>query len=692
MTNDRAARLALKKRLGRTWAAFFERHGNFTDIQLAAIPVLMDGNNAMLCAPTASGKTVAVIVPLVERYCLPGVDDLTILYLTPTRALVNDLLGRLTLPLESLDISLASKTHDLNTFNPKRPSHVLITTPESFDSLLTSQAQVFANLRAVVIDELHLFDRTARGDHLRALLRRLRQIRQYAATHGDSTNEEVQHIALSATLPHPQQTVTRYFDQAQVIHAEGSRTLQMELLPITEDSAAELLNYLGTFRSRNWHKALVFCNSRLEAESYATAVRQKSPFGDAVYVHYSNIAPQRRLEIEARFATDEVALCFATNTLELGIDVGNINVVILLGPPGSSQSFAQRIGRGNRRQRIQHVACFYKTPLERLTFETFNNAELEFVPGLAGDFRLSVAVQQIFSLIKQSPSGGVRLSSLSQLFDRLISTAELEMILGHLQQLGYLKIGRPGEWKPDAHLNTLFDQQASDYCELSIYGNIQSNSTRPLEIRDQYTHEIVASVTQQWLHNPVLTLEGRAINVEWADGEAIWVSAYRGEDIADKLRYRGSKKHLSFELAQSLPLQLDLEAYKTPLVQTADGWLWFHWLGDLYGHALLQLLQGRISAKRTKSPGLCLFLTDNPRTIAWPTWTVAQVRRFVEDNYNKLEPMLDLGAFHHFLPAQLRQQVVVKQFDVPKFVDVVNRLQPLPAPDDLVATLSGLVS
>ena len=103
MSDDRAVRLAIKKQLGRTWAAFFEQHGNFTPAQLAAIPVLLDGHNAMICAPTASGKTEAVIVPLIERHCLPGVDTLTILYLTPTRALVNDLLGRLSLPLETLD-------------------------------------------------------------------------------------------------------------------------------------------------------------------------------------------------------------------------------------------------------------------------------------------------------------------------------------------------------------------------------------------------------------------------------------------------------------------------------------------------------------------------------------------------------------------------------------------------------------
>src|SRR5215211_6377469 len=96
MNSDLDIRLALKDRLPRTWLPFFERHGNFTPAQLAAIPLLLDGQNVMLCAATASGKTEAAIAPLIEHLCPPQRGrGLRILYLTPTLALVGDLAGRL---------------------------------------------------------------------------------------------------------------------------------------------------------------------------------------------------------------------------------------------------------------------------------------------------------------------------------------------------------------------------------------------------------------------------------------------------------------------------------------------------------------------------------------------------------------------------------------------------------------------
>src|SRR3954471_11055813 len=104
---DLAARLALQERLPRPWPAFFERHGNFTAVQLATIPPLLDGHNVIVCAPTASGKTEAAMPPLGERHCLHGRGGLSILYLTPTRALVNDLFARLAPPLQLLRVSLS---------------------------------------------------------------------------------------------------------------------------------------------------------------------------------------------------------------------------------------------------------------------------------------------------------------------------------------------------------------------------------------------------------------------------------------------------------------------------------------------------------------------------------------------------------------------------------------------------------
>ena len=146
MVDTSTAPRALKERLPRAWPAFFERHGSFTAAQLAAMPLLLNGENVLLGAPTASGKTEAVVAPLVERHLQPGHprSGVAVLYLAPTRALVNGLLARLTAPLETLGIRVAVKTGDTNTVRGRQPADLLLTTPESFDSLLAAQARLFA--------------------------------------------------------------------------------------------------------------------------------------------------------------------------------------------------------------------------------------------------------------------------------------------------------------------------------------------------------------------------------------------------------------------------------------------------------------------------------------------------------------------------------------------------------------------
>ncbi len=688
--NDLAARQALRQRLPRTWPAFFARHGNFTAVQMAAMPVLLDGASMVVCAPTASGKTEAVIAPLIERHCVPGSPCPVILYLTPTKALVSDLAGRLGLPLENLRLTLGVKTRDVMTFRPAHPPDVLITTPESTDSLLTTHAPLLANLRAIVIDELHLFDGTPRGDQLRVLLNRIRQIRRYAAKRGDAPDAAIQYAALSATLAQPEQVAARYFDAGQVIQVEGRRAIEAELLPLTADSADELLAFLASFRARGWRKGLVFCNSRAEVEAYAAAVRDRSPFGGAVYVHYSNIDSKRRQEIEHEFAAAQAALCFASSTLELGIDIGDIDVVVLIGPPGNSGSFAQRIGRGNRRRRAMRVACFYRTPLEHLLFtalaaDPYPNSEMVESP-----FRPAVAVQQIFSLVKQSPTGAIRLAALAELFRGMLDLGELSLIVGQLQDLEYLTPGRPGEWRAGSRLNRLVDEQASRYSARSIYSNIQTTAGRQVEIRNQYSHQTLARVDAQWLDRPVLTLEGRPVDVEWDDGEALWVTTSQQPGVTAHLRYRSARQVLSVALAQRLPLQLGLPPGTAPFVETPVGWLWFHWLGDLYGQALYDLLRPHMPVHPTAFPGLCVLLPDEPR--APPDLAEAQVAQHIQDSYRRFEPFMSLGTYHHLLPVSLRQRTVVEQFNIRRFLQALADLVPLRAPETLALDLQTLLS
>ncbi len=693
-----AARLALKQRLPRTWPAFFERHGNFTAAQAATIPAVLDGQNVIVCAATASGKTEAVMAPLIERYCPPAMRDTPssgprILYLTPTRALAGDLAARLAHPLQALGISLGVKTHDLSTFRAARPPDVLVTTPESADSLLTSNAKLLASLCAVVIDEVHLFDGTPRGDQVRVLLNRMRRIRDYALEQGDAQDQDVHYAALSATVAHPAAVAARYFDGARVIYVPGERKIEVESLALSPDSSDELTAYLRTFQAKGWRKALAFCNSRAEVEAYAAAVRAGSPFGHAVYVHYSNIEAKRRREIEQQFAQAGAAICFATNTLELGIDIGDIDVVILIGPPGSPGSFVQRIGRGNRRSRavqaVARVACFYRTPLEQLIFNTLSHAQGIAPYDPPSTFRPGVAIQQIFSLLKQSPTAGVRLAELSSLFEGMLSAADLEGIVGQLQKLRYLKVGRPGEWRPAERLNKLFDEQMSAQCARSIYSNVQSSAAQLIDIRDQHTREIIARVDPQFLDRPVVTVEGRPISVEWWDGEALWVTSYQGRDVPERLSYRSTRQLLSYELARLLPLQFGLSLGAAPFVAAPDGWYWFHWLGDLYGRAALDLLRYHARAKETEQVGLCLQLPDELRSP--PAWMETEVIRYLEDNYRKLEPMLALGPYHDLLPGYLRRRAVVEQFGVANFLAAVAALRPRSAAEALAGALGELL-
>ena len=180
--------LALKARLPRTWTPFFARHGNLTPVQQQAIPSILDGKNTLVMAATATGKTEAVIAPLLERYCLGPIRQpkrtlppsrLRILYICPTRALVRDLYERLRVPFAALELSLVMKSGDTGPVSTKRPPTVLITTPESTDSLLTRAPRLLTQLEAVVLDEIHLFDGGPRGDHLRCLLRRIEIVQEY---------------------------------------------------------------------------------------------------------------------------------------------------------------------------------------------------------------------------------------------------------------------------------------------------------------------------------------------------------------------------------------------------------------------------------------------------------------------------------------------------------------------------------
>ncbi len=670
---DRTPALTLKARLERTWPVFFATHGNFTTIQLAAIPYTLDGQNVVLCAGTASGKTEAALAPLIERHAPPNGSGLRILYIVPTRALINDLVSRLAHKLERLRLSYSVKSRDLDTFNPKRPAAVLFATPEAIDSLLASNARSLAEVRAIVLDELHLLDGMPRGDQLRIVLNRVRAVREYAERVGDVPKSTIQYAALSATFADPGSVAARYFPNPKVVSIPGTRPINAEMVELAPDDADALIDYLATFRQRGWRRVLAFCNSRAEVEQYAQAVRGRSPFGDTVFVHYSNLDAHRRRAIEQQFAQAGAALCFASSTLELGIDIGDLDTVLLIGPPGTFQSFVQRIGRASRRMAAVQTVLFYRTEIERLTFEALLQGAMDGrLEAGNSAFRPSVAIQQLFSLIKQNPTAAVRLSELTRLFDQMLLSSDLELILGRLEEQDYLRPKRAGEWGAGTRLNKLYDMQSALYVPQSIYSNIQPLSGPPIRVRDQHTQQVIAAVDSAWLSMPGYTLEGRAMQAEWFDGESLWVSAISESESRPRPIYRSARQLLSLEVAQQIKrLSAEGESYAA-LVQIEEGWRYYHGLGDLYGLMWLELLKGYLPVAQTETPGLTIHFGMKPGVL--PTFSIQHVTRILEQSRSKWETLLPLGVYHRLLPAPLRIRAVIEQFNIPRFLDAVNDL------------------
>jgi ATP-dependent helicase Lhr and Lhr-like helicase len=686
-------RLLLKARLPRTWPLFFARHGQFTEVQQRAIPPILEGQDTLVIAPTASGKTEAVIAPLLERHCCghQGGDELRVLYICPTRALVRDLYERLAPPLQALHVRLSMKSGDTGPVSKSNPPTVLLTTPESTDSLLTRVPAMFASLRAVVLDEVHLFDRSPRGDHLRCLLARIERIRDYArqqeaiAAPGQSS---LQRVALSATVGDPAEIATRYLPGAVVVQLEGGRELVAHIIPVR--GLADVAVALG---ARGARKMLLFCNTRQEVEQVASYLRARLPYEAAIYAHYSNLDPQLRREVEEGFALSSVAVCVSSSTLELGIDIGSIDEVALLGAPLTATSFLQRAGRGGRRGTESHVLCLPRTARDEMYF----NALLDLISGAtwaasvprpAYSFRLSVLAQQVFSLLKQSPTGAIRLADLRRIAPEEIEDGVLRAVLGHLSATGYLRAGRPGEWRPGPELDELLDRE-------EIYSNIGSEQLGATVV-DAYSGRSLAKTPRPHRRGETLLMGGRPVEVAWSSGNTFGVQRGQRDEVEEQLRFPAAPFAVPLELGQAVAAHLGLEQGQLPCLLDPEGAWLFHFWGEVYGELLAAVLQAHYPADAQGDAmpihpwnEHCLWLPHALRQL--PVWDHALAVQELRKLADRVEPYLEPGRFQAQLPRDLAREMIMQQCDLPFFAMLYHHAHVTPAPPALVERLQMLL-
>lgn len=488
----------IRHRLKYTWQSFFGSYGSLTEVQLKTIPVILKGHNVVVSAPTATGKTEAVVAPVAELHREQEWPYLAVVYVAPTRALVNDLFERLEGQLSELYLTCVMKHGDKPVL-PNKNINWLITTPESLDSLICRRPELFRHLRAVIVDEIHVIDGTYRGDQMRILLPRLAQL---------ADTDKLSIHLLSATLPDPEAVARRYMRDFRIISVGNPRPIKSHLCQ-TDDEI------LTIAKERNWRKLLYFCNSRRCVEETSERLRKLwRPY--PVVAHHGSLERHQRHEAEEVMRHSQAAVCVATSTLEIGVDIGNIDLVVLAEPPWSLEALLQRIGRGSRRSGIIQAAALYRTQDE------FNMLQAMFDAARSGTFLtvsyepdMSVIVQQALSLLYQNRAG-IPIQSLVELLGILGKKNDVISILNYLALKGYCQTF-------DRSIHPL-----SDLLDLAETGEIHSN------IPDSSEYQVVDSASGRMIgrirgsFDKVFLLAGRSWKVIKVEGNRIDVRTHTG--------------------------------------------------------------------------------------------------------------------------------------------------------------------
>jgi ATP-dependent Lhr-like helicase len=349
---------------------FAETFAAPTPVQSAAWNVIRSGHDALIAAPTGSGKTLAAFLcaidDLVEQSRLqPLQDGVQVLYVSPLKALSNDIERNLQEPLEGIDRRLAEgagassgvrtavRTGDTTPGERekmrRRPPQILVTTPESLYLLLTADSGrgILAGVRTVIVDEIHAVAGSKRGSHLALSLARLDAVTRAA------TGSVPRRVGLSATQK-PIGVIADFLTggrPCEIVDTghQRQRDLALELpgsplAPVMANEVWEEIYDRLEALVQSHRTTLVFVNTRRLAERLARHLAERLG-EDAVTAHHGSLSRGHRLEAEQALKEGRLRALVATASLELGIDIGHVDLVCQIGSPGSISAFIQRVGR-----------------------------------------------------------------------------------------------------------------------------------------------------------------------------------------------------------------------------------------------------------------------------------------------------------------------------------------------------------
>ena len=426
-----------------------------TPPQTEAIPFIIQGENVLVIAPTGSGKTEAALLPLIDRMVREeNRQGISLLYITPLRALNRDLLKRLQLWSAKLGFKVEVRHGDTPAADRRRmagrPPDLLITTPETLQAILPGRRmrQHLRHVKAVVVDEVHELAGDRRGVQLTVGLERLREV----------CPDGFQRVGLSATVGNPEE-IAKFLggsENVRIVQIPLSKNTRYKVeypLPGEEDQelarrlytapeAAARLDLVSDLVDAH-DSTLIFVNSRVNAEMIGSKFNM---LDKKIMVHHGSLPKEERVRAEDAFKSRQIKGLVCTSTLELGIDIGSVDLVVQYMSPRQVNSLVQRVGRsGHSLTRTSQgvlVAVSTEDLLESVgVIDLAREGRLE--PTIIHHRALDVLAHQIAGLLMDS-EGSVSLAYVKQVVIRAfpyssLEDTQLEQVIEFMRKMGYLK-------------------------------------------------------------------------------------------------------------------------------------------------------------------------------------------------------------------------------------------------------------
>ena len=538
--------------------------GELTEIQRLALPILQSGSDALLLSPTGTGKTEAALLPLLSRQLKDPSPPVSVVYITPLRALNRDLWERLKSLCEEVGLRAGVRHGDTppaeRLRQSKRPPDLLLTTPETLQLLLVGRRlrEGLRGVRAVVVDELHELAPSDRGAQLALTLERLDEF----------VGRPVRRIGLSATVGNPTE-VARFLSPeprtVEVLSAAQRRriTIQSDIPPrelppldpvLVADLKADpvlLGGLLEVERAVRAHKTtLVFVNTRPTAEGLAARLQRLAP-DLPIAVHHGSLSREVREEAETAFREGRLRALVATSSLELGIDVGSVDLVVQFGSPHQAGRMLQRVGRsGHRlgREVLGHVISLDEEDLEEAAVLARRAMAGEIEPTRWRTRNRLAVAQQIVSALRAE--GTLEVGEISRCLRHAAPASDLDdqewaALLEYLGELGSLK----------SEATTLRPARATLHRFYETLSLIPDERT--YRLRDIATRRLIGTLDERFVLTQILAqpkeiflLHGRTWRVVEQRERELLVETVA--EIGQEPRWVGEDLPVPFDVAQEI--------------------------------------------------------------------------------------------------------------------------------------------